>query len=83
MGKPESGSEKAHEAVIRKPLTNAQFIDHCRTIRAEIERRSSGLKSGTEIETSAPAADPALCQELFLLAEATQKALIANNCQPL
>lgn len=82
MGKPESGTSKAHEAVIRKPLTNAQFIDHSKAIRAEIERRLLGLKSGTEIETSAPA-DPALCQELFALAEATQKALIANNCQPL
>jgi hypothetical protein len=55
------------------PMSNEQLIEHCAQLTAELQRR--------ELASEPPQPDQAaVCRALFDVAEATQRALIANNC---
>ena len=54
------------------PMTDAQLIAHCEQLTTELKRREQENDHGQP--------DQEKCRVLFDVAEATAKALIANNC---
>ena len=83
MEKSESASGKTPEPVVRKPLNNKEFVEAMRIVRFELDRRSMKLRTPAEFLEPSPAPADNPCPELFLLQEATQRAIVANDCQPL
>ncbi len=59
------------------PMSNAELISHARRLTAELQRRK-----GAVVVMSAPnePTQSEVCAALFDVAQATQKALIDNNC---